>query len=121
MIAGLFVGSVWGAFAGKYGIAGGWFAALILIGPLWFMNHYVGLITNEGDGSFVDMGLGIGVACFMRDAFKLGVSSTMESLPTLLLVATGAVIGGIAAASIERHMAKEKEVVQVQVSENVNI
>ena len=120
MIVGLFVGGVWGVFAEKYGIAGGWFAALALIGPMWFLNHYVGLITNEGDGSFVDMGLGVGIACFMRDTFKLGISSAVESLPTLLLVAAGAVIGGIVAAAIERHMAKEKEV-EVQVSENENV
>lgn len=120
MIVGLFVGGVWGTFSGEYGIAGGWFAALILIGPMWFLNHYVGLIINDADSAFVDMGLGVGIACFMRDTFKLGVGSAIESLPTLLLVAAGAVIGGIVAAAVERHMAKEKEV-QISQNENVNI
>ncbi|MCT4584266.1 MAG: hypothetical protein N4A54_05000, partial [Peptostreptococcaceae bacterium] len=47
-IAGIFVMSVWGAFASAYGIGGGWFAGFIIIGPMWFTNHYLGVLTNEG-------------------------------------------------------------------------
>lgn len=115
MIVGLFVGGVWGTFAEKYGIAGGWMAAVIIIGPMWFMNHFIGLIPNEDGAAFVDMGLGVGIACFMRDAFKLGVSSAVESVPTLLLVAVGAVIGGLVAAAIEKDMASKAT---IEVSED---
>jgi len=47
-IAGMFVMSVWGELAGAYGLVGGWFAAFIIIGVMWFMNHFVGLINNDG-------------------------------------------------------------------------
>lgn len=119
MIVGLFVGGVWGVFADKYGIAGGWMAAVIIIGPMWFMNHHVGLIPNEDGAAFVDMGLGVGVACFMRDAFKLGVSSAVDSMPTLLFVAVGAVIGGLVAAAIEKDMAAKSKA-KIEISENQN-
>ena len=118
MLVGLFVGGVWGALAEKYGLAGGWFAAVIIIGPMWFMNHFIGLIPNENDAAFVDMGLGVGIACFMRDVFNNGAQSGIDSIPTLLLVAVGAVIGGLVAAAIEKDMAAKAK---VEVSENQNI
>ncbi len=37
-----------GAFAGEYGIGGGWFAGFAIIGTMWFMNHWIGLINNDG-------------------------------------------------------------------------
>ena len=117
MCVGLFVGGVWGAFADKYGIAGGWMAAVIIIGPMWFMNHFIGLIPNESDGAFVDMGLGVGIACFMRDVFNNGIGSGIDSIPTLLYVALGAIIGGLVAAAIEKDMAAKAK---VEVSENQN-
>jgi hypothetical protein len=121
MCVGLLVGGAWGSFSAAYGIAGGWFAALAIIGPMWFMNHYVGLITNESDGSFIDMGLGVGIACFTRDLFNLGASSAAQSLPTLALVAVGAVIGGVVAAAVEKHMAQQsKAAVEISDNENVN-
>ncbi|NLZ35344.1 MAG: hypothetical protein GX889_10690 [Clostridiales bacterium] len=120
MCVGLFVGGIWGTFAEKYGIVGGWFAAVAIIGPMWFMNHYLGLITNEDDGAFIDMGLGVGISCFMRDFFNQGASSAVKSLPTLALIAVGAVIGGIVAAAIERDMAKKSNA-QVEISENQNV
>lgn len=107
MIAGLIVMSVWGAFAGAYGIAGGWFAALIIIGPMWFMNHFLGLIHHEPDSAFVDMGLGIGLAGIFRDAFMNGWGHVGSSVPTILLVCVGAVLGGYVAAKIEEDMEKD--------------
>lgn len=48
-IAGMIVMSVWTPLAENYGIFGGYLAAFIIIGPMWFMNHYVGLIENDED------------------------------------------------------------------------
>lgn len=109
MIAGLLVMSVWDGFAGPYGIAGGYFAAFIIIGPMFYMNHYVGLIDNPDDHAFVDMALGIGVAGIARDVFMNGFNSFIDTLPTLLLVIAGAVIGGVVAGLIENNMEKEIE------------
>ena len=100
-IAGMFVMSIWAQFAAeKYGIIGGWFAAVVIIGIMWFMNHYIGLINN--DGAFVDMAVGIGVAGTMRDVFMKGGEALTSSLPTLIIVILGGICGGLAAVAIEK-------------------
>lgn len=104
-IAGMFVMSVWGAFAGKYGIGGGWFAGFIIIGTMWFMNHYIGMVYNNG--AFIDMALGIGVAGTMRDVFNNGIQVGIESLPTLLTVIVGGIVGGYTAVKFEKYLAEK--------------
>lgn len=106
-IAGMFVMSVWGPLANNYGIMGGFLAAFIIIGPLWYMNHYVGLIENDDNAAFVDMAVGIAICGTMRDFFMNGGSALQESLPTLSLVAIGAVTGGVVSALIEKDMLKK--------------
>lgn len=107
-IAGMIVMSVWSQL-GAYGIFGGFLAAIIIIGPMWYMNHYINLTGNEDDAAFVDMGLAIAVCGIMRDTFLQGGNALVSSLPTILLVNVGAVLGGITAAYIEKDMAKKKE------------
>lgn len=107
-IAGMIVMSVWSAETNAYGLLGGWIAAFIIIAPMWFMNHYVGLIENDIDASWVDMGLGIGVTGIFRDIFlNHSIQPFIQSLPTLGLVIFGAIIGGIIAALVEKDMAKK--------------
>ena len=118
MCVGLLVSGVWGLFSSAYGILGGWLAAFFIIAPMWFMNHHMGLIPNEDGAAFVDMGLGVGVACFMKDVFTSGASVGVDALPTLLLVALGATIGGIVVAAVQKDMAPKTEVV---ISENKEI
>jgi hypothetical protein len=105
-IAGIFVMSVWGAFAEAYGIGGGWFAGLIIIGTMWFLNHAVGIINN--DGAFVDMAAGIGMAGTMRDVFLHGGEAFTSSLPTLIVVLLGGITGGFAAVKLEQYLAKKE-------------
>lgn len=109
MIAGMLVMSIWDGFAGPYGIFGGYFAAFIIIGPMWFMNHYVGLIDNPDDAAFVDMAVGIGITGIFRDLFRFGAAEFVASMPTLLLVIIGAIIGGLVAAAIEKNMEKQAQ------------
>ncbi|QNO14632.1 hypothetical protein HYG86_07460 [Alkalicella caledoniensis] len=109
-IAGIFVMSVWGAFVGEHGIGGGWFAGLIIIGSMWYMNHFLGLIDNPG--AFIDMALGIGVAGFVRPMFSDGFQVGIDSLPTLAIVLVGGACGGVAAVMLEKHWAKN--VVEVE-------
>jgi len=106
-IAGMFVFSVWGAFAEAYGIGGGWFAGLAIIGTMWFLNHYVGILNN--DGAFVDMAAGIGVAGTMRGVFEGGIEAGIASLPTLAVVIIGGIVGGLAAYKLEVYLAKKEE------------
>lgn len=106
-IAGMIVMSVWGPFVGVWGIIGGWLAAFAIIGPMWFLNHFLGLIHHDADSGFVDMGLGIGLVGLFRDTFGLeGVDTFMAAMPTLGLVAVGAILGGFVAAKIEENMEK---------------
>lgn len=104
-IAGIFVMSVWGAFAGEYGIGGGWFAGLIIISIMWFMNHFVGIINN--DGALVDMAAGISVAGTTRDGFMNGWDKVANSLPTLGLVILGGICGAITAGLLQNHLASK--------------
>ena len=109
-IAGLFAGGIWGAFAGEpYGIIGGWFAALVIIGLLWFMNHYVGLMHNSAEGSFVDMATAIGTTCIVRDLMMKGTAELSASIPTFICLAVGGVIGGALAYVVQKSMEKDSE------------
>ena len=107
-VAGMIVMTVWGAFAGVegFGIIGGWLAAFAIIGPMWFLNHFLGLIHHDADSGWVDMGLGIGLVGLFRDTFGMGFSYFTAAMPTLLLVAVGAILGGFVAAKFEENMEK---------------
>lgn len=72
------------------------------------MNHYVGLIENDEDAAFVDMAVGIGICGIMRDVFMQGGGELVSSLPTIGLVAIGAVLAGIVAAAIEKIWQKQE-------------
>lgn len=105
-IAGLYAMIVWGELADSYGILGGWAAGLIIISLMWTLNHYAGLINN--DGAFVDMAVGIGTAGFVRDTILNGGGAAASSIPTLIVVIIGGIIGGVMAYKLEVHLA-EKE------------
>lgn len=115
MIAGMLVMTVWGWMAANYGMLGGVLAATLIIGPMWFMNHYVGLIHHDDDSAWVDMALGIAVTGVMRDVFTFwfeGGSAAagslfVDTLPTLGLVILGGILGGVTAGLIEKDMAKK--------------
>lgn len=117
MFAGMIVMTVWGWLAGNYGMLGGFAGAILIIGPMWFMNHYVGLIQNDDDAAFVDIALGIAVTGVARDIFSfwlIGGSAAagelfVDTLPTLGLVVLGGIIGGVSAALIEKDMAKKAQ------------
>ncbi|MBM5707898.1 Lin0368 family putative glycerol transporter subunit [Listeria innocua] len=120
-IAGMIVMSVWTPLAENYGIFGGYLAAFIIIGPMWFMNHHVGLIENDEDAAFVDMAVGIGICGIMRDVFMRGGGELVSSLPTIGLVAIGAVLAGIVAAAIEKDMARKHEAKQEKTEPGMNM
>lgn len=113
-LAGMLVMSVWDGFAIPYGIGGGFFAAVIIIGPMWYLNHNKGLIFDEPGSGFVDMGLGIGIAGIARDFFlnNMDFGLLVDTLPTFLLVVLGAVLGGILAGLIEKDFNLDKQQVE---------
>ena len=106
-VAGMFVMSVWGEFVGAYGIGGGWFAGLVIIGTMWFLNHCIGIHNN--DGAWVDMALGIAVAGMMRSVFESGIKAGIDSLPTLLVTLVGGAVGGFTAYKLEVYLANREK------------
>ncbi|MGX7205747.1 Lin0368 family putative glycerol transporter subunit [Enterococcus pingfangensis] len=106
-ISGVLVMAVWGQLTAAGGIFGGYLASIILIGPLWFVNHYLNLVDNKDDVAWVDMGLAIGVCGIFRDIFLQGTNDFFDSLPTIALVVLGGFLGGLVAAAVEKDMAKD--------------
>lgn len=107
-LAGIVINTLWGVFVNNFGILGGYISALILTGSMWFLNHSIGLIQNDKDSAFVDMGLGVGICLVVRDMINNGVISITSSVPTFLCVTVGSVLGGIAAGLIEKELNKNK-------------
>lgn len=107
-LVGVLVMSVWNEM-GAFGIFGGYLAAIIIIGPMWFLNHRLNLTDNRSSASFVDMGLAIGVAGMMRDTFLGGMTVLVSAWPTIVCVIIGAVLGGIMAALVEKDLVKDKK------------
>ncbi|MCT4597940.1 MAG: hypothetical protein N4A50_08725 [Vallitalea sp.] len=102
MISGILVFSVWGKLAGDYGLVGGWFAALVIIGLSWSICHYAGVIYNRDGAAWVDLGLPVGVAGTAVGVFN--GQPLVNALPTLGVLAIGAILGGIAAAIVTDSM-----------------
>lgn len=109
--AGMLAMSGWGALVDNLGLIGGVLAALLIIYPMWLMNHYNNLTDQADDAAFVDMGLAIGVAGISRDIFLAGgdIGLLVDALPTLILVILGAATGGFVAAQIEKRRERGAE------------
>jgi hypothetical protein len=108
-IAGVFVFNIWPILAGTeaLGDAGGWLGGLLIVGFIWTVNHYIGAVHTPEGGVAIDMAVGIAVAGTMNGVFAgLPISN---SLPTLLWVAVGAVLGGIFAAFVKNGLAELEE------------
>ena len=109
-ISAIVINGAWGVFTENLGASGGILAATILVGTMWFLNHYIGLIPNEKNCAFVDMGIAIGIACIVRDVIRLGsIQSVLASIPTFILVIIGGGIGGVLSVFVKRDMKKDKE------------
>lgn len=113
-IAGMLVMSIWDTLLAPYGVIGGFISAIIIIGPMWYLNHYKGLIYDAPGSGFVDIGLGIGMAGVSRDFFmnNMDWGLMVDTIPTLALVILGAVIGGLLAASIEKNMLLDQDEIE---------
>ena len=111
-IAGVFVFSIWGLMAapvseGGWGITGGWFAGLFIVGLAWYINHYVGATHNPEGAAWVDMALAIGLAGTMGDVFS--GAPIGAALPTLSWVTVGAVLGGILSVEVNNALSETSE------------
>ncbi len=102
-IAGVWVFTIWPPMWQTYGVFGGWLAGFVVIGTMWFLNHYVGLTYNAEGAASVDMAVGIGIAGIVGPIIKEG-ATIGSSLPTLLYVVIGAIIGGVVGNWLDKHI-----------------
>lgn len=97
-----------GQLADLIGPFGGFLAAIILVGPMWFVCHYLNLVDNKPSAVFVDFGVAVGVCCIVRDTFINGNGALIDGLPTILLAIIGGALGGFASALVEKDMANDE-------------
>ncbi len=110
LIAATIIPLVWGSLVNIAGISGGLVATLLLVAPIWYLNHHLNLVDNKSGVAFVDMGLAIAIGGIFRDTFLLGGSQLAASWLTIILVVVGGLAGGLASAVIEKIVANHKKV-----------
>lgn len=86
----LMIELAWGKLVDEFGTAGGFMAALFIVGTVWALNHHVGLIHQSGE--WVDMGLAAGVGIFVSGSIKGG--NVAKGLKVAGYAVIGAVIAG---------------------------
>lgn len=107
-LAAVIINGCWGFFINRFGVLGGYFAALFLTGSMWYINHHVGLINHDKDSAFIDMGLGVAVCLVVKGYMINGGDSIISSIPTFVYVVIGAVLGGYVAVVIEKNLIEKK-------------
>lgn len=104
------VSMCWGPLVEKFGPAGGWMAAGFIIGTVWLVNHGLpgngilgitanakiipsGLIVQGDNAPWVDMAWAAAIGTFANGIYNGGKLS--KSLPTLIAVILGGIVGGV--------------------------
>jgi hypothetical protein len=106
-IGGAIVGSlsfgIWPEMWKSYGIMGGFLTATLVIGTMWYMNHWLGVMENATGKLWVDQGfpiMGAGIAWglvrFYPDA------KFYHILPTLICCVIGGLLAGWAAHHVKQ-------------------
>jgi len=108
-LASIIINGFWGIFTNKFGVFGGYFAALFLTGSSWYIVHYLGLIKHDEDSAFIDMGLGVAICLVTKGYLLSGINSLISSIPTFLCIAIGAVLGGYVSVVIEKRIIEVKQ------------
>lgn len=116
-LAGFIINMLWSKFTNNFGISGGWIAALVLVGPTWYINHHRNFVSNRKNAVFIDMGLAVAIAnvtlgLIAKNKFGL-INSIEKSIPTLISLTLGAIFGVVLAIIFEnkvmyKPMKKEK-------------
>ena len=97
-ICGGFAFGIWPELWKTYGLMGGWLAATLIIGIMWYMNHYNGAILNPPGKNMARSGL---VYRFCR--YSLGnrplsgeiLPISFYAVPTLVCCLIGGALAGI--------------------------
>lgn len=86
---------------------GGWLAAALLIGIMWYMNHWNGVINNPEGRMWLDQGWCIGASGIAWGVvrFRGDISAVLSAMPTLMCCLIGGALAGVAV----WYLQKEKE------------
>ena len=105
-ICGALVFGIWPEMWKSYGIMGGWLAATVLISIAWFMNHWLGVITNSDGRMWIDQGWAVGSAGVAWGIVRFGggLSDFFKCAPTLILCLIGGALAGLAAAAVKKSL-----------------
>jgi hypothetical protein len=120
-LASVIINGFWGIFTNKFGVFGGYLAAFCLTGSSWYISHYLGLIKHDEDSAFIDMGLGVAICLVTKGYLLNGINSLISSIPTFLLIAIGAILGGYVSVVIEDHIIQVKQKKKIFETSNLEI
>ncbi len=81
----------WGRMVEKFDAKGGFFAALLIVGTTWSLNHGFGLVHQSSE-VWVDMGLAAGIGIFVATALEGG--EVKPGLKFALYAIIGGLLGG---------------------------
>lgn len=102
-ICGALVFGIWPEMWKSYGIMGGWLAATILISIAWFMNHWLGVITNSDGRIWIDQGWAVGSAGVAWGIVRFYPNEHLvDCLPVLGLCLIGGALAGVAAVAVKK-------------------
>lgn len=95
-ICGGFAFGIWPEMWKSYGLLGGWTAAVLVIGVMWYLNHYNGAIRNPEGKIWLDQGWCIGSAGIAWGIvrFQGDISAILLTLPTLACCILGGFLAG---------------------------
>lgn len=96
-ICGGFAFGIWPELWKTYGLMGGWLAATLIIGIMWYMNHYNGAILNPPGKIWLDQGWCIGSAGITWGIvrFQGDITNFFYAVPTLICCLIGGALAGI--------------------------
>ena len=102
---------IWPELWKSYGIIGGWAAAVLIIGIMWYMNHHNGVIYNPNGKIWLDQGWCIGAAglAWGTVRYQGELSGILQSLPTVLCCLIGGTLAALAVKAIRSNENKGKE------------
>lgn len=107
-IVGALAFGIWPEMWKSYGIMGGFLTATVAIGPMWYMNHYLGIIRNPAGTLWIDQGLPIAAAGMSWGVVRFYPNChIVHALPTALCCMVGGCLAGWVAHLVLQQMEKE--------------
>lgn len=104
-IGGAIVGSlsfgIWPEMWKTYGIMGGFLTATVVIGIMWYMNHWLGMVENPSGKIWVDQGFAVSAAGIVWGVVRFD-AVLAQALPTFICCAIGGILAAAAAVVVKR-------------------